>query len=357
MPPTDRAGGRDGMGSRAVLMVAVRGCEFHGETVAEGEGWGQGGRVRVRAAVGARVPGCGGNDAGGRPFDRLRANGSRIARATGSRGCEGGGDAPRHAPLDTGFRRYDDVGECGPASAGGDGGVGVPLRRDGRFANRPYDGVWGTRRCDRVGGEVAPPGARSPFDFPQGERTPPLWVAACAGTTRAGGPSTGSGRTVRESPVRRGVGDAKGEETPRATPLWIPAFAGMTMWGSSGWRLGLVVMEGWGSRCGGTGDSRIAPTTGCGALGDATGLAGGCPARRPRSPFDFPQGERPPRPLWHCLCGNDACGRPPWVPQAFDRLRANGRSPSGYLVRGGDGFHGVAEGGFAVVAYYYWVGH
>ena len=125
-------------------------------------------------------------------FDRLRANGSRIARATASRGCEGGGDAPRHAPLDTGFRRYDDVGEFGVAGAGGDGWVGVPLRRDGRFANRPYDGVWGTRRCDRVGGEVAPPGARSPFDFPQGERPPQRrmalsrWVLACAGRTGVG---------------------------------------------------------------------------------------------------------------------------------------------------------------------------
>ena len=35
-----RAGGRVGMGARAVL-VAVRGCDFHGETVAEGLGWGQ----------------------------------------------------------------------------------------------------------------------------------------------------------------------------------------------------------------------------------------------------------------------------------------------------------------------------
>ena len=36
----DQAGGADGMGTRAVL-VAVRDCDFHGETVAEATLWGQ----------------------------------------------------------------------------------------------------------------------------------------------------------------------------------------------------------------------------------------------------------------------------------------------------------------------------
>ena len=35
------------------------------------------------------------------------------------------------------------MGECGPASAAGGGGVRVPLRRDGRFAKRPYGGGGG----------------------------------------------------------------------------------------------------------------------------------------------------------------------------------------------------------------------
>ena len=48
-----------------------------------------------------------------------------------------------------------------------------------------------------------------------------------------------------------GEGDAKGEETPRATPLWIPAFAGMTMWGSAGRRV-LVVAGGEVPACAGT---------------------------------------------------------------------------------------------------------
>ena len=199
-----------------------------------------------------------------------------------------------------------------------------------------------------------------------------------------GGPSTGSGRTVRESPVRRGVGDAKGEETPRATPLWIPAFAGMTMWGSAGRRV-LSVMEGWGSHCGGTGDSRIAPTTGCGALGDATGLAvrlrrpapvppsislrangrhhpsGLLPARerRVREALRQAQGERTP-PLWVAACaGTTRAGGPLRMPsgQASTGSGRTGARPSGYLIRGGDGLHGVAEGGLTVVAYYYGVGH
>ena len=111
--------------------------------------------------VGAPSTGSGRTDLGSGP-------------STGSGGCDGGGDAPRRAPLDTGFRRYDDgglrVGKC-----------------------------W---RCW---------GAGAPFECPQdrlrqaqGERT---WGAG----------------------LRRGMGDAMGEETPRAAPLWIPAFAGTTM--------------------------------------------------------------------------------------------------------------------------------
>ena len=48
--------------------------------------------------------------------------------------------------------------ESGRASAAGDGGVGVPLRRDARFANRPY-GVRGVGDATRVGGGGAPPRA------------------------------------------------------------------------------------------------------------------------------------------------------------------------------------------------------
>ena len=146
---------------------------------------------------------------------------SRGACATGSGGRDGGfgGGAPRRAPLDTGFRRYDDGG------VRGGGGCWwrrseVPLRRDGRFANRPYDGEWGTRWGFRWG---------------------------CA----APRPSE-----YRLSPVRRwGVRGGGGcwwwgvrwrTETPRAAPLWIPAFAGMTLVGEWGMRWGGGGRRGWG---------------------------------------------------------------------------------------------------------------
>ena len=187
------------------------------------------------------------------------------------------------------------MGGCGSAKAAG-GGVGVPQKRDGRFANRPYDGEWGKR-----------------LGFGWGCPAPaPLWIPAFAGRTLVGergkddggcgsaggvcgggGPSTGSGRTDlggacavgsggcdggrrrpaprpcpgfprsrerrwggvgcgggclwwgalrqaqgernREARMRWGVGDAMGRtETPRSAPLRVPAFAGMTLVGESG---------------------------------------------------------------------------------------------------------------------------
>ena len=103
----------------------------------------------------------------------------------------------------------------------------VPLSRDGRFANRPYgDGLrpvfaW---RCGR---EHSPPGARSPFDFPQGERAPlPLWIAAFAGVTRRGRgsphanpPTLPCPSGYRLSPVRRGGGGGARRERETARRL------------------------------------------------------------------------------------------------------------------------------------------
>ena len=219
-------------------------------------------------------------------FDSLRANGAGSARAVGKRGCDGGrrrparerhvrealrqaqgerirvarlrwgvgvgdargvggGGAPPGAPLDTGFRRYDDCGCAGqrgllvaegggPVAAGrairesplrcvrgvgnargvvgglprlahlwvsvfagttvagvrsGEGcwcRAGGPALRDGRFANRPYDGVWRRRRCD--GGWWWGCPAHAPLD-------------SCLRRNDAGGgpPSTGSGRTDSRS--------------------------------------------------------------------------------------------------------------------------------------------------------------
>ena len=124
-------------------------------------------------------------------FDRLRANGGLcgVAETPGRTmgGCGvwriwedsvkrvrwgvgdamGDGDAPRRAPaLDSRVRGNDDGGVRGRGAVGG-WGVRVPLRRDGRFANRPYDGEWGMRRG--FGWGCAAPA--------------PLWIPAFAGTT------------------------------------------------------------------------------------------------------------------------------------------------------------------------------
>ena len=112
------------------------------------------------------------------PQDRLRqAQGERTRGAGLRRGvgdAMGDGDALCRAPLDTGFRRYDDegvrVGKC-----------------------------W---RCW---------GAGAPFECPQDRLR------------------QAQGERNREAALRRGVGDAMGEETPRPAPLWIPAFAGTTV--------------------------------------------------------------------------------------------------------------------------------
>ena len=75
------------------------------------------------------------------------------------------GDGPVASPLPwVPAKAGTTVGVGGPARAAGIGG-GVPLLRDGRFANRPYDGVLGAAEV-RVTEEEVP---------------------ACAGTTGGGG--------------------------------------------------------------------------------------------------------------------------------------------------------------------------
>ena len=232
------------------------------------------------------------NDACGRPpssalrtgFDRLRANGRGKRPYDGSRGCDGVGDAPRLAPLDSCLRRNDACGRL-PSSALR---TGFDRLRANGFGRRAFDGELGVRW-----------GMETPL-------ASPLWIPAFAGMTRAEGPlrvpsgqaSTGSGRTdlggaravgsggwdggrrrpaprpsgyrlspvrrwgwggwrmllvsgggpalagraIRESPLRRevGVGSAKGVGDGGAPPmpLWIPAFAGMTQRGGDAGAIG-----------------------------------------------------------------------------------------------------------------------
>ena len=152
------------------------------------------------------------------------------------------------------------MGVCGSARATG-GGVRVPLRRDGRFANRPYDGEWGMRRglgwgcpARRPSGYRLSPVRRCGCGVRRETETPLCLAPALDsrfrgkddGGVRAGkcwrswggeGPAAAV-RAVREPPLRRvgGVGDATGVwvGVPRPACLWVHACAGMTRVGVCG---------------------------------------------------------------------------------------------------------------------------
>ena len=122
---------------------------------------------------------------------------------------------PRRAPaLGSRFREND-----GGASAGWQAllvAKGFPLSRDGRFAKRPYDGVWGSQGCD--GGLEW--GCPAPLDSCLRRNDEWGW----AGTTVV------CGGTLPHPPPSRGQALAfppRGKGYPAALPLWIPAFAGM----------------------------------------------------------------------------------------------------------------------------------
>ena len=155
------------------------------------------------------------------------------------------------------------MGMCGPSSAAGGVGVTVPLRRDGRFAKRPYDGVWGNRGCD--GG---------------------WWWEALR---------QAQGERNRGERVRRGVGSGmrRGTETPLAAPRpWVPASAGTTMWvgGSAG------AVGGVGVRVPLRRDGRFAVRPCEGVWGRGCGAGWWWGALRQA------QGERMPPHLWTPVC-------------------------------------------------------
>ena len=132
----------------------------------------------------------------------------------------GDGDAPRRAPLDTGFRRYDGGGGCAGRQVlavlgRGGGGPSSALRtgfdrlRAKGIAKRACDGEWGMRLGRRrpapcpSGYRLSPvrlwgcasrqvlavmEGVRGPLRVPSGQ------ASTCSGRTDLGsGPATGSG--------------------------------------------------------------------------------------------------------------------------------------------------------------------
>ena len=141
-----------------------------GSCLRSNDAWGAGRRGLMVVECPLRVPsgqastGSGRTDLGSAPTTGSRGcNGVGVGmpcpaplwipafagKTIGVWGAARDGDAPVHRPC-PGFpqrreRRWGcagrTMGVCGPASAGGHGGVKVPLRRDGRFANRPYGGL------------------------------------------------------------------------------------------------------------------------------------------------------------------------------------------------------------------------
>ena len=129
------------------------------------------------------------------------------ARAVGSGGCDGGGDAPRGAPLDSCLRRND-------ARGGVRAGEGCWWRRALRQA-----------QGERVTPRTAPPALDSCLrrnDAREGARERRWGSAVWRGLVVAGGgipllrerPSTGSGRTGARSVVAGGVWGASSRRSP-----------------------------------------------------------------------------------------------------------------------------------------------
>ena len=79
-----------------------------------------------------------------------------------------------------------------------------PLRRDGRFANRPYDGVWGVGDAMGVSGGAAPLSA--PLDTGFRRYDDGGYSSRRVLLEAEGGVPAAAGRAIRESPLRRGVG-------------------------------------------------------------------------------------------------------------------------------------------------------
>ena len=156
---------------------------------------------------------------------------------------------------------------CGPASAAG---VGRGSRSCGTGDSRiaPTMG-WGSRGCD--GGWWGCPAWRT-----SGYRLSPVRRWRVCGPARAAGGGGSFDRLRANGVGRRACGGGWGMRWGWRRPAPRPSgyrLSPVRRWGVCGSASAAGV--GRGSRSGGTGDSRIAPTTWCGGVGDAMGVGDG----------------------------------------------------------------------------------
>ena len=152
-----------------------------------------------------------------------------VTRAVGRRGCDGAfptwdGDAPRRAPLDTGFRRYDGGGVRGRRALLVSGGPFDRLRANG-FGKRACGGEEGMRWW----GTETPRAAPRPWVPAFARTTIGVWgLASVAGVGR------GSGRRQGHADYKRGTKDGAALRTgpPRMNCLvGLGPFGGLWAFG------------------------------------------------------------------------------------------------------------------------------
>ena len=188
--------------------------------------------------------GCAGAAGGGGPSTGSGRTGVRSATAVGSRGRDGGGGWGCPARRTSGYRlspvrRWRVYGPALDAGVG----RGVPLGGTGDSRIAPTTGCGGVGDAMGVGDGGALPGAPLDTGFRRYDDCGCAGQQVLL-VSEWGGPAA-AGRAIRESPLRcvRGVGNARGGGwgVPRPAHLWIPAFAGTTMAGErvsegGGWR-------------------------------------------------------------------------------------------------------------------------
>ena len=266
---------------RAPLGSCLRRNDARGG-VREGRWWVWG---SASAAGGGGRSRCGGTGGSRTAPTRFGESGKRLGFGWG---------APPGAPLDTGFRRYDDGGVRGGGGCWWGGAPSSALRtgfdrlRANGVGERPYDGEGGTEAA----------------------RAAPLWVPAFAGMTLVGECGNDDGGVWGSARVAGGGGVRVPLRRGRA--VREPPLRGLESRGSD-WGLG------GGAPPGAPLDTGAGTTMGgCGAAGGVGG--GGPPFECPQDRLRQAQGER---------CREAALRR--GVGEAIGEGDAPPRAPSGFL--------------------------